>query len=88
MAILVDFPHWPRWDRMWCHLVSDESLDELHAFAALLEIPPRGFGGDHYDLPAEYRDRAIELGAIPTESREIVRRLKAAGLRKRIHHQP
>jgi hypothetical protein len=39
-------------------------------------------------VPAEHRDRAIALGAIETDSREIVRRLIAAGLRKRIHHQP
>lgn len=88
MAILIDYPYWPRWDRMWCHLVSDESLEELHEFARELGIPDRGFGGDHYDVPAEYRQRAIELGAIETDSREIVRRLIASGLRKRIHHQP
>lgn len=88
MAILIDYPYWPRWDRMWCHLVSDESLEELHEFARELGIPERGFGGDHYDVPAEYRQKAIELGAIETDSREIVRRLKASGLRKRIHHQP
>ena len=88
MAILIDYPYWPRWDRMWCHLVSDESLEELHEFARELGIPDRGFGGDHYDVPAEYRQRAIELGALETDSREIVRRLIASGLRKRIHHQP
>ena len=88
MAILVDNPHWPRWDRMWCHLVSDTSLEELHAFAAELGIPERGFGGDHYDLPEEYRQKAIDLGAIPTSSQDIVRALKVSGLRKRIKHQP
>lgn len=88
MAILVDNPHWPRWDRMWCHLVSDTSLEELHAFAAELGIPERGFGGDHYDLPEEFRQKAIDLGAIPTSSQDIVRALKAAGLRRRVKHQP
>lgn len=88
MAILVDKPNWFRWDRWWCHLVSDESLDELHEFAAELGLPPRAFGGDHYDIPSEYRQPAIDFGAIPTDSREIVRRLRASGLRKRIHHQP
>ena len=88
MAILIDNAHWPRWDRMWCHLVSDTSLEELHAFARRMEIPERGFGGDHYDLPEEYRARAIELGAMEVSSQEIVRRLRAAGLRNRIPHQP
>ena len=73
---------------MWCHLVSDTSLDELHAFAAQLGIPERGFGGDHYDLPEEYREQAIALGAIPTSSQEIVRALRKAGLRKYTRHQP
>lgn len=88
MAILIDNAHWPRYGRMWCHLVSDTSLDELHAFAREMEIPERGFGGDHYDLPEEYRERAIELGALEVSSREIVMRLHAAGLRKRVKHQP
>lgn len=88
MAILIDNAHWPRWDRMWCHLVSDTSLDELHAFAREMGIPERGFGGDHYDLPEEMRASAIELGALEVSSQEIVRRLRAAGLRKYTKHQP
>jgi len=69
-------------------MVSDTSLEELHEFARLLNIPERGFGGDHYDLPEEMRAQAISFGAIPTSSQDIVRALKAAGLRKRIKHQP
>jgi len=65
----------------WCHLVSDESLDELHAFAAANDIPRRGFQGDHYDVPEQYRDLLIDRGAVVVESRELLRRLKAAGLR-------
>jgi len=63
--------------------VSDESYDELHAFAERLGIPRRAFQGDHYDLPEDYRTRAIELGATPVSSRELVRRLIDAGLRRR-----
>ena len=88
MAILVDEALWPRWDRYWCHLISDTSLDELHAFATKLGLPERAFGGDHYDIPAEIRLVAIEHGAIPVSSREIVKALLAAGLRKRVKHQP
>ena len=83
MTILVDPAIWPHRDRRWCHLVSDESYDELHAFAARLGIPRRAFQGDHYDLPEEHRARAIELGATPVPSRELVRRLIHAGLRLR-----
>lgn len=81
--ILVDPPSWPAHGRLWSHLVSDESLDELHEFAAALGVPRRGFDGDHYDIPAELYEKALEAGAHPVRSREIVRRLHAAGLRKR-----
>ena len=80
--ILVDQAIWPWRGRRWAHLVSDESYDELHAFAERLGIERRAFQGDHYDVPDEYRTRAIELGATPVDARVLVRRLRAAGLRK------
>ncbi len=61
--------------------MSDSSYDELHAFADRAEIPRRGFQGDHYDIPEEYRAGLIEAGAVEVESRELLRRLKAGGLR-------
>ena len=86
--ILVDPAIWPWRGHRWAHLVSDESYDELHAFAARLEIPRRAFQGDHYDVPAYLRERAIEIGAVPVDSRQLVRRLRAAGLRKRKRTDP
>ncbi len=77
----MDEARWWHRGRRWCHLVSDESLDELHAFADANGIPRRGFQGDHYDIPEEYRDAMIAGGATVVESRELLRRLKAAGLR-------
>ena len=62
--------------------ISSEQV-ELHDFAKKLGIPRRAFQGDHYDIPERLRDRAIELGAVPTESRELVKRLRKAGLRKK-----
>lgn len=61
--------------------MSDHELDELHAFADRLGIPRRAFQGDHYDVPEEHRDDVIAAGAIEVPSRELVRRLRAAGLR-------
>ena len=81
MAVLVDEPLWWWRGRRWCHLVSDESLDELHAFAARAGIPARGFQGDHYDIPEEHRPDVLAAGAIAVPSRELLRRLRAAGLR-------
>jgi CubicO group peptidase (beta-lactamase class C family) len=41
--ILIDPPAWPAWDRVWSHLASDVSYDELHDFARKAGIPARGF---------------------------------------------
>jgi hypothetical protein len=62
------------------------SFVELHAFAELLGSPPRAFDRDHYDVPAERFPLAIWLGATLVPTREIVRRLRAAGLRRPRHH--
>lgn len=81
VTILIDEARWPWRGRKWCHLVSDVSYDELHDFADRAGIPRRGFQGDHYDIPDEYRAGLIEAGAVEVESRELLRRLKGAGLR-------
>ena len=63
-------------------MVSDTSYAELHAFATSLGIPPRAFERDHYDVPeARYAD-AVRAGAREVGSKELVRRLTAAGLRR------
>jgi hypothetical protein len=82
-VILIDPPVWPGWDRVWSHLVSDESLDELHAFARTAGIPARAFDRDHYDVPSDRYDALIAAGATPVASRDLVRRLIASGLRHR-----
>ena len=81
--ILIDPPLVPAHGRLWSHLVSDESYDELHAFASTIGIPARGFDRDHYDIPAERYDDALAAGAVAVSSRELVERLRAAGLRQR-----
>jgi hypothetical protein len=81
MALLVDECRWWFRGRQWCHLVSDESLAELHAFAGALGIPRRAFQGDHYDLHEELRIDAVSFGAEEVSSRELVMRLRTAGLR-------
>jgi hypothetical protein len=81
VTILIDEARWWFDGRKWCHLVSDVSYDEVMAFADALGIPRRGFQGDHYDIPEEYRARMIAAGAVEVESRELLRRLRGAGLR-------
>lgn len=82
MAVLVDPAVWPWRGRKWAHLASDHSYAELHEFAARLGIPRRAFQGDHYDIPARLRQRAVDLGAEQVTGIELVRRLRAAGLRQ------
>jgi hypothetical protein len=81
MAVLVDSPIWPAHGRLWAHLVSDTSLDELHEFADALGIPRRGFDLDHYDIPEEYVEKAIAAGAEFLPARELLKRLIDSGLR-------
>ncbi|MEW9521190.1 DUF4031 domain-containing protein [Streptomyces tubercidicus] len=82
MAIYIDPPIWPGHGRMWSHLVSDHSFDELHAFAARIDAPRRAFERDHYDLPSERYGDAVRAGAVEVGSKELLRRLTAAGLRR------
>ena len=82
MAVLVDPAIWPWRGRLWAHLVSDASYEELHEFAARLGLPRRAFQGDHYDVPEELRRRAVELGAQAVSGRELILRLRASGLRR------
>lgn len=87
MAILIDPPRWPAHGTLWSHLVSDTSHEELHAFAERAGIPRRAFDLDHYDVPLERYHELLALGAEPTPSAELVRRLIASGLRRRKHLQ-
>ena len=81
--ILIDPPNAPGRGRLWSHVASDTSYDELHAFARELGVPERGFDRDHYDVPSEWYDKVVEAGATPVSSRELVTRLVKAGLRIR-----
>lgn len=80
--ILIDPPAWPAHGRLWSHLVSDVSLDELHAFARAQGVPLKAFEGDHYDVPAEHHARLVAAGAVGTGAREVLRALHRAGLRR------
>lgn len=88
MAILVDPATWPGRGRLWCHLVSDTSFEELHAFATRCGIPDRAFERDHYDVPLERRAEVVAAGAEEGRSRELVERITAAGLRRPKHRAP
>ncbi len=68
MTVFVDNERISWRGKLWCHLVA-ESLEELHAFAAVLGLK-RGWFQErasypHYDVTTEVRDRALRLGAVP-----------------------
>ena len=81
--MLIDPPTWPRHGTVWGHLVSDVSLDELHRFAERAGLPRRAFDLDHYDVPSSRYSELVDLGALPVGPHELIRRLRASGLRIR-----
>lgn len=70
MTVYIDPPTWPGHGRMWSHLVSDVSYEELHAFAAGIGCPPRAFERDHYDVPSYRYADAVGAGAVEIGWRE------------------
>jgi hypothetical protein len=61
----------------WCHMVSDESVEELHEFAAKIGLRRKAFQSvsrPHYDLRPSKRQLAVSLGAEEVGKRDLVRR--------------
>ena len=61
----------------WCHMVSDESVKELHEFAVRIGLKRRWFQSvsrPHYDLRPSKRRLAISMGAEEVGMRDLVRR--------------
>lgn len=80
MALMIDTPRWPWRGRLWAHMISDQSLDELHDAARELNLRWVAFGRDHYDIPDELWPAACEMAEL-VDSRQIVRSLRHSGLR-------
>lgn len=61
------------------HMIGD-SLDELHQMAQAIGVDKKHFqnkkGKPHYDVCQTMKQKAIKLGAIEINDREIVRILK------------
>lgn len=64
----------------WCHLVAD-SLNELHDTARQLGLRREWFQAaasyPHYDLTTQTRARAIKLGVLLGDRRQIIRCARA-----------
>src|ERR1035437_7148357 len=81
MAIWIDPPSWPAHGRLWSHVISDTSYDELRTFAAQAGLPVRGYDGDHFDVPEQSYAALVAAGARPTDGKELARLLRDSGLR-------
>ncbi|WP_309123952.1 DUF4031 domain-containing protein [Arthrobacter sp.] len=88
MAVYIDPPLWPAHGTVFSHLISDASLEELHAFAAEAGIPERAFDLDHYDVPARRYRQLVTLGAREVDGGALVRILIASGLRVPARRRP
>lgn len=88
MAVYIDPPLWPAHGTVFSHLISDDSLEELHAFAAEAGIPERAFDVDHYDVPARRYRQLVALGALEVDGGTLVRVLIASGLRVPARRRP
>jgi 8-oxo-dGTP pyrophosphatase MutT (NUDIX family) len=90
VTVLIDPPAWAAHGRLFCHLASDTSLEELHEVARRAGLPPQAFEGDHYDVPQERYADAVAAGAVPVTAGELARRLRDSGLRfrKRLGERP
>jgi hypothetical protein len=63
---------------LWCHMVSDRSLEELHTFASEIGLRRRWFQDGprpHYDLRPSKRRLAVARGAEEVNARALVRRM-------------
>lgn len=88
MAILIDPPLWPAHGTEFSHLVSDVSVEELHAFAATAGLTNRAFDRDHYDVPRKRFDDLVARGAQPVPATELARRLIRSGVRIPARQRP
>ena len=65
----------------WCHMVSDGSVEELHAFASEIGLRRRWFQDGprpHYDLRPSKRRLAVAKGAKEVNVRVLVRSMARA----------
>lgn len=65
---------------LWCHMATDSDLDELHRIASDIGLKREWFQDHprvpHYDLRPSKRALAVECGAQPIGTLEMVRRCR------------
>jgi hypothetical protein len=62
---------------MWCHMVTDGNLEELHRFALKIGMSRSRFQDHprhpHYDLRSASRDLAVAQGAVEVTTSQLAR---------------
>ena len=69
---------WP--SGVWCHLLTDGPLNELHAFAKKIGLKREWFqpgSTPHYDLKPSKRVMAVKEGAIEADTYKVVEIIRA-----------
>lgn len=65
---------------LWCHLVTDGELEELHTFAGQIGLSRYRFQDHprhpHYDLMPSSRAKAVAEGALEVSTSQLVRILR------------
>ena len=85
MSVYVDAPSHKFGRMLCCHMIADD-LSELHDMARAIGckdewFQPRSF--PHYDIPKFRRVKAIELGAVEVDRRQlakIIRRIRGCAI--------
>ncbi len=78
MAILLDTPVSHGRGNISAHMVSDDSLEELHQFASKLGLKKTSFqvtdlGFAHYDINIPKRLKALDMGAVEAAPAEFIK---------------
>ena len=70
MTVYVDTMRAPFRGMLMCHMIGD-TVDELHAMAAVIGMTRNRYQRDHYDIPMEMKALAIRNGAREIGMREL-----------------
>ena len=88
MVVYADTPRWPRHGMLWGHMISDSSLQELHAAADRAGLHPRSFDLDHYDWPEAAAPHLDAAGVVRVGNADLTRILLRSGLRIPARERP
>ena len=87
MAVYVDaLRDYGWWRGPSCHLIAD-SVDELMEFALAMGLRREWFqpkSTPHFDLTADTRAKAFEMGAIELDRRGLIRKVRELRAKRRI----